>query len=62
MFGHAASLDCIVQKLSAMGASIQIGGKHTIPDTFTLKLSSSAMTYFCRVVWRGGEEIGVIFT
>lgn len=62
MFGDAAAVDCIVQKRSAMGASIRIVGRHNIPDTFTLKLGSSAMPYFCRVVWRGGEKVGVIFT
>jgi hypothetical protein len=62
LFGHAEAVECTVKDLSAVGASIELQGQRNVPDTFTLKLASTAIPHLCRVVSRVDGNIGVIFT
>jgi PilZ domain len=53
---------CVMSDISDSGARLDIDETKTIPDQFTLLLSSNGSARrTCRVVWRKPRQIGVSF-
>jgi len=53
---------CSLSDISTSGARLDIDDSKTIPDSFTLLLTSNgAARRHCRVVWRKPRQIGVTF-
>jgi hypothetical protein len=53
--------DCIVRNLSERGASLELANPHGMADRFALIITSERTRKACRVVWRRGQRLGVIF-
>ena len=58
--GHV-TLSCAVRDLSDSGARVQVEGSIDAPDTFQLIVEMDGLEADCRVVWRRGKEVGVVF-
>jgi len=58
----SAPMECSLCNASQHGAQLTVADPYTVPDEFTLALSSDgAATRRCRVAWRTGDQIGVEF-
>jgi hypothetical protein len=55
------SFECTVRNLSDKGASLETASPFGIPDRFNLRLASDGTRKACRVVWRRGQRLGVVF-
>jgi hypothetical protein len=58
---HGRSLLCLVRRLSAQGAALDVTGAGTIPDHFTLALPLDGVSHVCSLIWRSGTQLGVAF-
>ena len=58
---HGRAVSCVVRNRSQSGASLQVASRAFIPDSFTLALPLEGAALRCRLVWRRGTEIGVMF-
>lgn len=54
-------IDCTVRNLSETGAALDVATPVGIPDEFILVITSDALRFACRVVWRKAGRIGVRF-
>lgn len=62
VFNHRySSMDCLIRNLSADGARLNISASVTIPEELDLEFGQSRDTRRIRVVWRKGDELGVVF-
>lgn len=59
--GRHVTLQCAVRDLSGTGARLLVDGSIDAPDTFELIVDIDGMEADCRVVWRRGKEVGVVF-
>jgi hypothetical protein len=60
--GDKAKIGCIVRDLSTKGAKLEVRfNAAPVPDKFQLNIPT-VRKHTCRVVWRKGREIGVVFT
>jgi len=59
--GRHVTLRCAVRDLSDGGARLQFEGSIDAPDTFELIIDMDGLEADCRVVWRRGKEVGVLF-
>jgi hypothetical protein len=59
-FGGSA-IDCTVRNLSTTGAALDVPSPVGIPEEFDLVVSSDALRFACRVVWRKAARIGIRF-
>lgn len=50
-----------MRDLSDSGARLLLDGSIDAPDTFELIIDMDGLEADCRVVWRRGKEVGVIF-
>ena len=55
------SFSCVVYNLSDAGAALDVGPQSDVPDQFTLVVMTKKKIYFCNVVWRTNDRIGVSF-
>jgi hypothetical protein len=55
-FGGSA-IDCTVRNLSTTGAALDVPSPVGIPDKFDLVVSSDALRFACRAVWRKAARI-----
>lgn len=53
-------IDCQVRSQSVSGARLKIAMVIGIPDQFELRVRDEPPRQ-CRIVWRSGQEIGVVF-
>ena len=54
--------ECFVGNEGDNGAQLTIDGAVNLPDVFYLYFSSYFMwRRYCRVVWRSGDKVGVVF-
>ena len=58
--GLSGSVGCLIRNLSATGALLVVG-KADIPESFDLLVRDDGGHKKCRVVWRSGDRIGVMF-
>jgi hypothetical protein len=60
--GIRSLLLCMIEDASAGGARLTFRTTRDVPDRFGLRLSPTAQTEkSCRVVWRQGDSVGVVF-
>ena len=59
--GRHVTLQCAVRDLSDTGARLLVEGSIDAPDTFELLVAIDGTEADCRVVWRRGKEVGVLF-
>ncbi|GJD58849.1 PilZ domain-containing protein [Methylobacterium dankookense] len=52
---------CLTHNLSARGAKIEVEDPMRVPDEFDLVATEGAAMLRCRVLWRIGTKIGVVF-
>ena len=52
---------CIVRDLSVTGAALDVESQAEVPDQFSLVIPEDSLIVPCRVVWRRGYKIGVMF-
>lgn len=55
------TIDCIVRNLSPWGARIELNCPSILPDEIDLAIERKGMAFIARLVWRGQEEVGVLF-
>ena len=54
--------DCMLSDVSESGARVVLTNAAGIPDRITLLLGvQGAATRHCQVVWREGDELGLVF-
>jgi hypothetical protein len=53
--------DCAVRNLTDYGALIEIGEVFGIPSEFELQINPEKHRRACRVIWRDGRRLGVLF-
>jgi hypothetical protein len=56
------TVECLIRNLSATGAALDVNSPLWFPDAFELVTTSDGGSRHCRVVWRDGRRIGVVFT
>jgi hypothetical protein len=56
-----STMDCLVRNLSAAGAKLDFNGAAIIPDEVDLTIAKRDETLRARIVWRRGDEAGVVF-
>lgn len=59
--GGYVTLQCVVRDFSDTGAKLAVEGSVEAPDTFSLQVEIDGVEVDCRVVWRRGKEVGVVF-
>jgi hypothetical protein len=57
-FGAA---ECTVRNLTDFGALLEIGEVFGLPSEFELQINLELRRHSCRVIWRDGQRLGVIF-
>lgn len=58
--GEQDLCECQLSDVSDGGARLLVPSADTVPDSFTLRLSSLGNSKRnCRVVWRSGTEVGI---
>ena len=58
---RSSTMNCVIKNLSAQGAKLVLGSPIGVPATFELAVAHKQRSYEARVVWRSGDEIGVVF-
>jgi diguanylate cyclase (GGDEF)-like protein len=59
-FGQS-SIDCIVRRITDLGADIELESGHGVPDRFQLSIVNEGTARPCRLSWRSEKLIGVAF-
>jgi hypothetical protein len=54
--------ECTIRNLSSNGAQVDISNPMMVPSEFTLFVNPDRRGRPCRVNWRAGSRIGVVFT
>lgn len=54
-------VDCLVRNLSLTGAALEVSSQVGIPERFSLVVPGDGLHLRCRIVWRSGYRIGVLF-
>jgi hypothetical protein len=64
MLGLAASVGCTILNISTLGACLEVSpstNPSTIPNDFSLFVTSRGTMRSCRVIWRSFQRLGVQF-
>ena len=56
-----SSIDCVVRNIADLGAKIIVDETIAIPQQFELKVPQKGRSFTAKVIWRTGNEIGVVF-
>jgi PilZ domain-containing protein len=56
-----SSVDCLIRDYSDHGARLKFSESVTVPDTIELFIPNREEMHRARVIWRGGNEMGVSF-
>ena len=59
VFPADTSVQCVIRNLSEHGAHLEVS--ELVPLTFDLVIVSDMSRHPCRVVWRQGNKVGVVF-
>jgi hypothetical protein len=59
---YQSIIDCGVRDISATGAKIICAQQSAVPDEFRLMMPGDNTIREAKVVWRKGEQFGVVFT
>ncbi|GJE14850.1 MULTISPECIES: pilus assembly protein PilZ [Methylobacterium] len=60
--GQRDAILCVTLKTNDFGAKIEASVPKEFPRRFTLMVSEHAPPRPCRVLWRIGNKLGVVFT
>ncbi len=52
---------CLLRDVSEFGARLKIGIDQHVPEEFLLALPHEGKAYRCKITWRKGPDIGVVF-
>ncbi|AWN37715.1 PilZ domain-containing protein [Methylobacterium radiodurans] len=52
---------CDVRDISIAGARLTVHGEQQAPESFSLKIEGTGLTFSCDVVWRKQRDLGVRF-
>jgi hypothetical protein len=55
------TLNCMIRNLSAHGAALDLSGLIGIRHDFRLLIPTEGSRFFCQLMWRNGQRIGVAF-
>lgn len=53
------SAECTIRNISEKGAKIDLNAPMLVPDRFELDLPERGQTFWARLAWRKGQELGV---
>jgi hypothetical protein len=59
--GECDQIDCAVLNISVSGACILVPADVTIAEFFQLAIDCEHAIRHCRLVWRQGSKIGIVF-
>ncbi len=59
--GRASTLSCTVRDISGTGARLRVAQGQALPSRFDLLIDTDGLEAPCRVAWRKGEDVGVLF-
>jgi hypothetical protein len=59
---RGSTLDCIVRNFSDGGARVQMGHAVLLAGAVDLIIERKGMAYLSRMVWRRGNEAGLVFS
>lgn len=59
--GDAIGVECTIRDFSDDGARLRVENGYSLPLHFRLKTETDPAGYYCEVVWRKSEEIGIRF-
>jgi PilZ domain len=55
-------IKCTVQDISGSGGCLEVNALVSLPETFRLAPDdNSSLGYPCRVMWRKGNRVGIMF-
>jgi hypothetical protein len=57
---HFSVFDCLVRNLTPHGACLEVANSLGVPTHFDLLLGDGT-THPCRMIWRFGDRVGVVF-
>jgi hypothetical protein len=55
------TFDCTVRNISDTGAALEVITPLFIPERFMLVVQAEGLKRRCRIVWRKGKRMGVLF-
>jgi PilZ domain len=55
------AIECTIRDMSEAGAAIEVVSPLYFPDRFTLFIQREQTRRACRIVWRTGKRMGVVF-
>jgi hypothetical protein len=58
---EAGGGDCTVRNISDTGAALEVITPLFIPERFMLVVQAEGLKRRCRIVWRKGKRMGVLF-
>ncbi|MCV0397009.1 MAG: PilZ domain-containing protein [Rhizobiaceae bacterium] len=57
-----SEIACVVRNMNSGGAELKVPAETRVPEEFLLYVPLDGTGYRCRVRWRSGDRIGVMFT
>jgi hypothetical protein len=62
VFAHRhATMDCVVKNMGERGAKLVFHAPTILPEEFDVQVVRLARAFRGRVIWRGGNELGISF-
>jgi PilZ domain len=58
---NGGGFNCMIRNMSPFGACLQVVNHFGIPEDITLIIVGERFKRPCRIVWRGNNQVGVIF-
>ena len=59
--GQAGVFSCCVRDVTNLGAGIQLDGLNIVPMDFDLSFDNFRTIRKCRMIWREGNSVGILF-
>lgn len=56
-----SAIKCQIRNISTIGVRLAVTTTEMVPEEFLLKISNSAKTFRCRLIWRSKTELGAEF-
>jgi hypothetical protein len=54
--------ECTIRNMSSHGAQLDVSNPMAVPSEFTLLVNPDRRGRPCRIIWRAGNRMGVVFT
>jgi hypothetical protein len=59
---RTSTMTCRIRNLSETGTRLRVANAYWLPDRFELEIMHHDIRVPAKVIWRNGEEVGVVFT